>query len=188
MAAPRPRRQRPRESEAGRPIPVHVPGFVPIDAVFPRILPPPDPSHGPPCHFCTALCCTYFALPIETPVTPKEHDDVRWYLLHHNVAVWKQDGDWYLEVRNACRHLRADNSCGIYETRPRICRDYGLPEVEGPCEYFTQDVRYELYFDSAEAFDSWSRAELDRREKRLARRRERRRAAASLVGAGAAEV
>lgn len=133
-----------------------------------------DPAAGPPCHDCTAKCCKYFALEIDAPTTPKDHDNIRWYLLHEHVVVWVQDGDWYLEVRTPCRHLQADNSCGIYHTRPQICRDYGWPDEDNPdepCEYFTGDDGYDLFFESAAAFDVWSKIELDKRNKRLATRR-----------------
>jgi len=134
-----------------------------------------DPTAGPPCHDCTARCCKYFALEIDPPRTPQDHDFIRWYLLHQHVVVWMQEKDWFLEVRTPCRHLQSDNSCGIYHTRPQICRDYGWPEkdkpAEDPCEYFTGEGGYDLFFDSAEAFDAWSRVELDRRERRLAKRR-----------------
>ena len=141
-----------------------------------------DPSAGPPCHDCTAKCCKYFALEIDRPTTPKDHDHIRWYLLHQHVVVWVQSGDWFLEIRTPCRHLQPDNSCGIYHTRPQICRDYGWPEVAGedePCEYFTGDGGYDLFFDSAEAFDAWSRVALEKRAKRLANRRAAARAAKS---------
>lgn len=108
-------------------------------------------------------------------MTPREHDQVRWYLLHESVVVWVQDGEWHLEVRVPCRHLQPDNRCGIYDRRPDICREYGWPE--GTCELFEEDLHFQLYFDSAESFEAWSKAELQKRERRLARRRERERAA-----------
>ena len=171
-----------RRASVNKQTPRPHPGFIPIGALLPSIPGPPDPAAGPPCHLCSALCCKYFALEIDKPVTPKDHDEIRWYLLHQNVVVWAQDGDWYLEVRNACRHLQPDKSCGIYETRPQICRDYGLPEKEGSCEFFTQDVPYDLFFGSAEEFEAWSRAQLGARAERLARRREKRRAPSVSAG------
>jgi Fe-S-cluster containining protein len=147
---------------AGRPAPQASPGAR------------PDPKDGPPCHLCPARCCQYFALQIDTPTTPKDHDQIRWFLVHQATAVWKLEGDWYLEVRNRCKNLMDDNRCAIYETRPEICREYGAPGSEdGPCEYFTDEGTYDLYFDSAEAFEAWSRVELAKREERLARRRRR---------------
>ena len=40
------------------------------------------------CDHCTAKCCKYFALPIETPTTRKDFDYVRWYLLHGEATVF----------------------------------------------------------------------------------------------------
>jgi Fe-S-cluster containining protein len=147
--------------------------FVALAVLTGGATPAPDPKDGPPCHLCTARCCKYLALQIDTPTTPTDHDQIRWFMLHHGVVVWMQDGEWYLEVHNPCKHLQPDNRCGIYDTRPQICRDYGLPDGdEAPCEFFNDDATYDLYFASAEAFDVWSREELERRERRLARRRQ----------------
>jgi len=97
------------------------------------------------CEFCTAKCCRYFALPIEVPTTRKDFDFIRWYLLHDAATVFVEDEDWYLLVHTACKHLRDDNLCGIYETRPQICRDYTTKN----CEY-EDDWVYEQYFETPE--------------------------------------
>ena len=106
-------------------------------------------------------------------MTPRDHDHIRWYLLHEHVAVWAQKGTWFLEIRTPCRHLLPDNRCAIYDSRPQICRDHGWPEndEEHPCEYFEGEGGFDLHFESAEQFDRWSIPELERREERLARRR-----------------
>ncbi len=133
-----------------------------------------DSKNGPPCDDCTAKCCKYFALQIDRPKTPKDHDHIRWYLLHEHIAVWAQGRDWFLEIRTPCRHLLPDNRCGIYETRPQICREHGWPDTDHPdepCEYFTGNDGYDLHFETAEAFAAWSMVELDRREERLNKRR-----------------
>ncbi|HJQ97589.1 MAG TPA: YkgJ family cysteine cluster protein [Candidatus Polarisedimenticolaceae bacterium] len=143
---------------------------------FPLLTTRFDPEKGPPCHDCTAKCCKYFALEIDRPITPREHDHIRWYLLHEHVAVWVQDKAWFLEIRTRCKHLQPDNQCGIYETRPQICRDHGWPEADDmhPCEYFNEDkTGYDLHFENAEEFDAWSKPELEKREKRLAKRRKK---------------
>lgn len=152
------------------------PVFVPLTA----LQAPFEPSREgpPPCHLCTARCCRYIALEIDRPTTPKECDQVRWFLLHEGVKVWAQEGDWYLEMETRCRHLEDSGMCGIYETRPQLCRDYGLPEIDGPCEYFSDGDDFQLYFDTAEKFDVWAKVEMERREKRLARRRKQRKAIA----------
>ena len=97
------------------------------------------------CDYCTALCCRYFALPIDEPTEPHEFDYVRWYLLHDRATVFVDGDQWYLLVHTTCKHLRDDNLCGIYETRPQICRDYSTKR----CEYDDTAV-YDRYFETAE--------------------------------------
>ena len=63
------------------------------------------------CDHCTAKCCRYFALPIDTPESPRDFDFIRWYLLHGRASVFTEDGDWYLLVHTACKHLQTDNRC-----------------------------------------------------------------------------
>ncbi len=132
------------------------------------------PASAPPCDRCEARCCRYFALEIDRPVTPEDHEKVRWYLVHEGTSVWVDEGRWFLEMRNACRHLGADSACRIYENRPRICREYGAPPSPDRCEFFEEDLAFDLRFDDAEAFDAWSREVLRMRERRLRGRREAR--------------
>jgi Fe-S-cluster containining protein len=129
-----------------------------------------------PCHLCTGRCCRYVALEIDRPVTPEEHDQVRWYLVHEGTVVWVEKGSWFLEMATPCRNLTATGACGIYESRPGICREYGSPASEADCEYFEEGLAFDLRFETAEAFEAWSREDLARSEERLRRRRERRRA------------
>jgi hypothetical protein len=67
-------------------------------------------------------------------------------------------GDWYLES-HAVQAPAPDNRCGIYH-RPQICRDYGWPDAENPeaLRVLRGDGGYDLYFETAEAFDAWSRS------------------------------
>ena len=97
------------------------------------------------CDHCPAKCCKYFALPIETPDSLQDFDYIRWYLVHDRATVFVEDDTWYLLVHTTCKHLRPDNRCGIYETRPQICRDYS---TDG-CEY-EDDWTYEQYFETPE--------------------------------------
>ena len=107
------------------------------------------------CNHCTAKCCKYFALPIETPTTRQDFDYIRWYLLHGEATVFIEEGDWYLLIHTRCKHLRADNRCGIYATRPQICRDYTIEE----CEY-EDDYVYEHYFETSEQVEEYVEAVL----------------------------
>jgi Fe-S-cluster containining protein len=97
------------------------------------------------CDYCTAKCCKYFALPIETPTERSDLDFIRWYLLHDRATVFTEDDTWYLLVHTTCKHLQSDNRCGIYEERPQICRDYTTDN----CEYH-DDWTYDHYFETPE--------------------------------------
>lgn len=97
------------------------------------------------CDYCTAKCCRYFALPIDTPESREEMDFVRWYLLHEDVSIFVDDGTWFLMVHNECRKLRDDHLCGIYHERPQICREYSTDN----CEY-DGDGCYDQLFETPE--------------------------------------
>lgn len=107
------------------------------------------------CDHCTAKCCKYFALPIDTPTERTDFDYIRWYLLHAQASVFVEDGDWYLLVHTTCKHLQSDNRCGIYYTRPQICRDYSTDN----CEY-EDDWVYERYFETPEQVEEYVEAVL----------------------------
>ncbi len=164
------KRRPPRRNGNGRAARKPPSGFVALSLLMtPSMAPEPKPEDGPPCHLCTARCCKYFAVEIDAPTDAEDYEHIRWFLMHEGIAVWMDEGDWYLEVRTVCRHLQPDNSCGIYETRPQICRDYGVKDGE-PCEFFTDELEYDLYFDSDEKFDVWSRAEQEKKEERRRKR------------------
>lgn len=110
------------------------------------------------CDHCTAKCCRYFALPIDTPSTRKDFDYIRWFLLHDRASVFTDDDTWYLLVHTTCRHLQADNRCGIYHTRPEICREYSTEN----CEYEDSWV-YDRYFETPEQVEEYAEAVLPRR-------------------------
>lgn len=102
------------------------------------------------CQFCTAKCCRYFALPIEKPTTLEAFGYIRWYLLHERASIFIDEGTWFLLVHTVCRHLQPDNRCGIYHTRPLICREYSTDN----CEY-EDDHTYEGYFELAEQLEEY---------------------------------
>jgi Fe-S-cluster containining protein len=97
------------------------------------------------CTYCTAKCCRYFAFPIDKPENRDDFSHLRWFMLHGRVAVFVEDGTWYLMVYSDCKHLRADHLCGIYEDRPDICRSYSTDN----CEY-EDDAVYDMYFETPE--------------------------------------
>lgn len=104
------------------------------------------------CDYCTAKCCRYYALPMETPTTWADFDHARWFLLHGKAAIFVEDDTWYLMVFAECRHLQPDNRCGIYHDRPFICRNYSTDN----CEY-DDEACYDKYFETPEQI--WEYAE-----------------------------
>jgi len=111
------------------------------------------------CDHCSAKCCKYFALPIETPTTYRDWEFIRWYLLHEAATVFKEDDTWYLLVHTRCKHLGGDNRCGIYDSRPLICREYSTDK----CEY-EDDWLYEQYLETAEQVREYAEAILPRED------------------------
>lgn len=111
------------------------------------------------CEHCTAKCCRYFALPIDEPTEWRDFQFIRWYLLHERATVFVEDESWYLLVHTKCKHLRDDNLCGIYETRPDICREY----TTAKCEY-EDDWVYDQYFETPEQVVEYAEATLGPRE------------------------
>lgn len=137
----------------------------------------PAASDSPPCHRCSALCCRYFALQLDTPEDREDFDSIRWYLLHGRSWIWVEDGDWYLQVEEPCRYLGRSNECSIYERRPQICREYGLQEGrEHPddplCDFFSQDARHDHEFRTPEELDSFVEKFFAEREVKRLRRSE----------------
>ena len=113
------------------------------------------------CDYCSAKCCKYFALPIDTPSTAKDFDFIRWYLLHEQATVFVDEGTWYILVHTRCRYLQADNRCGIYFTRPQICRDYSTEN----CEY-DDTWTYEQYFELPDQITEYMEATIPPKKKR----------------------
>jgi Fe-S-cluster containining protein len=97
------------------------------------------------CNHCTAKCCQYFALGLDSPTEHEDWEYIRWFLLHDAASVFMEEDTWYLLVQTRCQHLMTDNRCGIYETRPTICREYSTDN----CEY-EDDYLYERYLETAE--------------------------------------
>ncbi len=103
------------------------------------------------CSECPGLCCKYIALPIETPETKSDYDDVRWYLAHEGISVFVEKDQWYINMATRCKYLNRKNLCDIYEHRPRICRSY----TDKSCDFHGGDYGYELYFSSTEELDEY---------------------------------
>ena len=92
------------------------------------------------CSRCSALCCKYFALELDKPSTWNDFENIRWYISHQKTSVFIQQGRWFLNVKNRCRHLTADSRCRVYDHRPAICRRL---DANG-CEYHDMEGMREI--------------------------------------------
>lgn len=94
-----------------------------------------------PCLSC-GLCCSYVAVEIEGPSTVKAATEILWHLYHEHISVYRDaDDEWLLQFETRCRHINADNQCGIYEARPHICRTFD----ETSCEVNADDEGTSFY-------------------------------------------
>lgn len=94
---------------------------------------------------------------------------MRWYLLHGDVLIFVEEGEWYIQFNTRCRHLGPDNRCGIYATRPKICREYS---TKG-CDYHPDEYEYDYLFTEPEQLEAFAREYLRRRRARSAGPRRR---------------
>ncbi len=119
------------------------------------------------CDHCSAKCCRYFALPIETPTNWDDYDSIRWYLAHGKTLVYTETKKgktvWYLVVMSDCNYLTKDGRCGIYYNRPKICKDYSTDV----CEYDT-DWGFEKVFETPEQIWEYAEAVLPPRRRKKA--------------------
>jgi Fe-S-cluster containining protein len=88
------------------------------------------------------VCCKYLALPLDEPTTARDFDDMRWYLMHEGITIFVEDGEWFIQFATRCKNLSIDNLCQVYETRPKICREYKA----GECDYVGGAYAYDLLF------------------------------------------
>ena len=116
------------------------------------------------CDHCSAKCCKYFAWPIDKPTTRADFDYMRWAMLHGRTSFFVEEDDWYLLVHAECRHLGPDNRCGIYHTRPHICREYSTDNCE-----FDDHYVYEKYFETPEQIEEYMEVVLPPKDRKTIR-------------------
>lgn len=79
-----------------------------------------------PCSGCAAYCCKTLVFPHGRPTARKNLDYLQFALGFPGIELGVSDGDWMIIVKTRCRHLTADNRCGVY----------GQPERPTLCKYF----------------------------------------------------
>lgn len=137
-------------------------GMIPIKIEYN----PEDLTPETKCDFCTrSTCCTYVTQEIDTPRSMEEFDTLLWQLSHKNTQAYKDEGDWFLLINNACTHLLADGRCGIYEIRPQICREH----TNDDCEFNNQagDEDFDLFFPDYQTLDKYCRKRFKGWDKRF---------------------
>ena len=71
-----------------------------------------------------STCCTYATEALSTRPSKADFDHMLWQISHAGVEIYKDSDGWYLLIRGSCEHLQPGGGCGIYDTRPQVCRDY----------------------------------------------------------------
>ena len=107
------------------------------------------------CSFCPeSKCCTYITQEIDTPRSMRDFDHLLWQTAHLNVQIYKDDDGWFLLVNNPCRHLLPDGGCGVYATRPIVCREHD----NDYCEYDAPaEEGFDLFFDGYDSLEAYCR-------------------------------
>lgn len=135
-------------------------GRVATDAPAPTRLRLRDAAPKPTCDGCIAHCCRYVSVEIDKPRAHWQNDQIRWMLLHENVAVYVgNDRHWYVEFRTRCKELQEDNRCGVYDHRPDLCQSYDIET----CPRWGTGAAHVVRFESAREFEDFLALPPDRR-------------------------
>jgi len=107
------------------------------------------------CSFCKgSKCCQYITTQIDTPRSIRDFDHLLWQISHFNTHVFKDTDGWFLVINQQCQHLLDNGRCGIYETRPFICREHDNNDCEFDHNYYDG---CDFYFDSYSKLDEYCR-------------------------------
>jgi uncharacterized protein len=138
---------------------------MPRDGI-PKVIPiKPQLTPETKCSFCTgSKCCNYTTQHIDAPRAIQDFDHLLWQLAHANVQAFKDEDGWFLLVNNPCNFLQSGGRCGIYHTRPQVCRDYD----NDYCEYDEPaEKSFELFFPDYAALDAYCRARFKNWDRRF---------------------
>jgi len=117
------------------------------------------------CRFCTGtICCNYITQCIDTPRSIDAFDYLLWQMAHENIETYKDEDGWHIIVNTRCQFLEVNGQCGIYETRPLLCREYS----NDYCEFDeSAENGFELYFKTYQALDDYCRRRFKKWDKRF---------------------
>ena len=104
------------------------------------------------CH--PSKCCSYITQQIDAPRSMADFDVLLWQLAHQNVQAYQDEDGWFLMFNTPCLHLLPNGGCGIYETRPQICRTHSNDycEFDSPAE-----DGFKLFFPDYDSLQQYCR-------------------------------
>lgn len=96
----------------------------------------------------------------------EDFDLLLWQISHINTQIYKDSDGWFLLVNNPCVHLQADGRCGIYATRPQVCREHSNDDCEFEGAAGAED--FDLYFPDYYALLDYCRRRFKNWDQRFA--------------------
>ncbi|MFK7865286.1 MAG: YkgJ family cysteine cluster protein [Pseudohongiellaceae bacterium] len=117
------------------------------------------------CSKCTkSICCNSINQKIPAPKSKEDFDHLVWQVSHENINVFKDSDGWFLHITSRCMHLGEHGECGIYETRPWVCREYDNDFCE-----FDESIEQasELFFATPKKLEKYCRKRFKKWDKRF---------------------
>ncbi len=93
-----------------------------------------------------AKCCLYVAMEIDEPETRNDFDYLLWKIAHKKVSFYIHRRKWHIRFESRCEFLKKHNKCGIYDTRPKVCRIHSIDT----CEYHSDEYEFDVHFKTYE--------------------------------------
>jgi uncharacterized protein len=111
-----------------------------------------------------SICCNSINQKIPTPKSKEDFDHLIWQVAHENINIFKDADGWFLHIQSRCMHLGPNGACGIYDTRPWVCREYDNDFCE-----FDESIEQasELFFASPKKLEKYCRKRFKKWDRRF---------------------
>lgn len=111
-----------------------------------------------------SICCNSINQKIPTPKTKEDFDHLLWQISHEGINIFKDADGWFLHIETNCSHLLPHGVCGIYETRPWVCREYDNDFCE-----FDESIKdaSEFFFSTHKKLEKYCRKRFKKWDKRF---------------------
>lgn len=114
-----------------------------------------------------SICCNSINQQVDAPRSLEDFDHLLWQVSHENINIFKDADGWFLHIHSRCQHLGDGGVCGIYETRPFVCRVYDNEH----CELDTPiPEAAEMFFSNHDEFEKYCRKRFKKWDKRFKKR------------------